>query len=510
MEKRKKRMLALGTIVVLVGMNFAAIPMNTAADGAEILPPTVTKTASPKDIYFGTGVKESTITITVTGAGGTSTTITPMDVVFSIDSSGSMTWNDPSDLRLDAAKGFVDDMDDTRDQGGVVSWDTDIDFDFGLTDDFDATDGLKYYIDLVDSSGGTSLDVGLWGAIDLLDDNTRIGDSVEVIIFLTDGFGTYTYSGNTGSPADYAADEGYVIYSIGLGSPSSAPLEDMADATGGAYYNSPSADNLQAIYDDIYEEIVTSTVPHYVNVIEVTEDYIIGHDNFNIFPDSITYNADGTTTLFWGNIGMYNDADPDFSADETVTILFTVRSTICGTDLDVEVDGEAMVTYDDKDGNYVDSVPIPQATINVHPYVTDLIAGGGNPKSAIDVGEVIAWNDEDYLYVKYVTTGGWYMTETHLHVATDVDDIPQVNGNPKPGKFDYKTDHAPTVQEYTYKIPWTWDAGTTLYIAAHAAVQKQIGLDAECTPIYQEETAWGEGPDFSGKNWAMYFEYEDP
>ena len=57
------------------------------------------------------------MTIEVTGDGGTSTTITPMDVVFAIDSSGSMDWNDPSDLRLTAAKAFVDDMVSTRDTG---------------------------------------------------------------------------------------------------------------------------------------------------------------------------------------------------------------------------------------------------------------------------------------------------------------------------------------------------------------------------------------------------------
>lgn len=495
--------------MVLVAMSFAAIP--TGANGDDILPPTVTKTVSDEDIYFGTGVKETTVTIEVTGDGGTSTTITPMDVVFAIDSSGSMTWNDEFDLRLAAAKYFVDQMDDSRDTGGVVSWDSSIDFTFGLSDDFDDTDGLKYEIDLVDASGGTILNVGLFEAIDMLDANTRVGDSSEVIIFLTDGEGTYTYAGNPGAPADDAAGKGYVIYSILLGDAASGPLIDMAGATGGVYYSSPDAENLEDIYIEIYEAIVTSTVPHYVDVIEVTESYIIGHTNFNIAPDSITTNLDGTTTIIWENIGMYADGDPDFSADEVVTLEFDVRSTIYGTDLDVQVYGDAVVEYYDVDENYIGSVPIPQATIDVHPYVTDLIAGGGNPASAIDVGEVIVWNDLDYLYVMYVTTGDWYMTETHLHVADNLVDIPQTKkGNPIPGQFDYAKDHAPAVKEYTYMIPWTWEPLTTLVIAAHAVVQMEIGVDEEGDPIYQEETAWGDGLDFEGRNWATYFEYEDP
>ncbi len=509
MQRRKRKVLVLGTVLILVGMGFAAMPVNTVAQNG-IEPPTVTKTVSHEDIYFGTGVKETTVTIEVTGAGGTDTTITPMDVVFAIDSSGSMGWNDPGGLRKTAAKSFVDNMDDTRDQGAVVSWDDNIDFTKWLTYDLYGPLGVKHWIDQVDSSGGTNLNVGLGKAIDVLDANTRTVPSAEVIIFLTDGQGTYTYSGNPGAPADVAAGKGYVIYSIGLGPASSGPLIDMADATDGDYYSAATPENLQTVYDTIYEEIVTSTIPHYVDVIEVTESYIIGHNDFNIAPDSITTAASGVTTIIWENVGMYADGDPDLSADETVTLSFDVRSAIYGTNLDVEVSGAAQVTYMDKDENPIGSVPIPQATINAHALVKDLIAGGGNPKSAIDVGDITIWNDEDYLYVMYQTTDGWYMTETHLHVADSLAGIPQTKKfNPIPGQFKYPKYFKPPVQEYTYEIPWTWDSGTTLYIGAHAVVQKEIGY-VECTPIYQEETAWGDGEDFDGKNWATYIMYEDP
>jgi len=109
------------------------------------------------------------------------------------------------------------------------------------------------------------------------------------------------------------------------------------------------------------------------------------------------------------------------------------------------------------------------------PSVTDLIAGGGNPKSAVDVGDVNVWNDGDNLYVKYVVdASGWCLTETHLHVATSMEAIPQKNGNPPPGQFDYKTEHA-CVTEYTYVIEldeeWV-PCQTDLFIAAHAVVQK--------------------------------------
>ena len=347
----------------------------------------------------------------------------------------------------------------------------------------------------------------------MLDAGTQPG-ATKVIIFLTDGIGSYTYSINPTSPTYEAWTKGYIIYSIGLGAGHSpAPLQDMATATGGAYYSSPSAENLDAIYEAIYEMIVTSTIPHYVNITEVTQSYIVVNESsFNIVPDSFTHNLDGTTTMFWENIGMYADDDPDLSADETVLLTFDIKSKISGDDLEVDVEGEAIVEYGDYEGNYLGFVDIPQAYITVHPFVTDLIAGGGNPKSAIDVGEVIIWtNDPDFLYITYETTDDWYITETHLHVADSLDGIPQTKKfNPIPGHFDYKTDHAPPVQEYTYTIPWTWNPGTTLYIAAHAVVLEYTGPILYDIPMYRIETAWGDGLDFEGKNWATYILFIDP
>ena len=92
----------------------------------------------------------------------------------------------------------------------------------------------------------------------------------------------------------------------------------------------------------------------------------------------------------------------------------------------------------------------------------------------IDVGTVSVWNDAgDYLYVRYNTTGNWVMTETHLHVATSSELIPQKNGNPIPGKFDYKGEHVYET-EVLYEIPLTWGPATELFIAAHAKVIRPI------------------------------------
>lgn len=117
------------------------------------------------------------------------------------------------------------------------------------------------------------------------------------------------------------------------------------------------------------------------------------------------------------------------------------------------------------------------AHTEAEPFVTDLIAGGGNPKSAIDVGDVSIWNDMDYLYVKYQTDDPWCITETHLHVALTPESIPQKKGNPIPGHFTYNDEWDPCIPEYTYTIPLPVVPGTNVSIAAHAVVQRLIGYE---------------------------------
>jgi len=115
------------------------------------------------------------------------------------------------------------------------------------------------------------------------------------------------------------------------------------------------------------------------------------------------------------------------------------------------------------------------------PQVTDLLAD-----QTEKVGEVKVWNDEINLYVKYIITDPeWCLTETHLHVATSLGDIPQKNGNPPPGKFDYKEEHD-CIADYTYTIPLTWVPETELFIATHAVVKKEIITFDTCMIDFEE------------------------
>lgn len=128
---------------------------------------------------------------------------------------------------------------------------------------------------------------------------------------------------------------------------------------------------------------------------------------------------------------------------------------------------------------------------------TELMAGQDIP-----VGKVVVSNNATTLTVIFATTDAWFINETHVAVAGDAADIPQKNGNPIPGKFDYKAELDSPVQTCTIEIPLDGLSGDVV-IAAHA----EVAHVNETGVFDQEETAWAAGKGFTGKNWATYFTY---
>ena len=340
---------------------------------------TVIKSVNPENIFLyqdGCNPEYTTVTISATGYGGPTSESIPVDVVFAIDSSGSMgpgTWgigNDPSNLRLTASKSFLDKLDSASDSAGLVAWDFTINDAFGLTHDFPL---LKTHIDGVDAVGGTDLDVGLNGAITMLDANPRVGESTEIIIFLTDGDGNYDHN-----RAVEAQVKGYVVYTIlletsGGGVTNPANLQDMATTTGGKFYSAPTAENLQEIFDEIYQQAIENTAPYNVLVHEVVQDHIIVDDiSFSIAPDSVTKNLDGTTTIIWDNIEEHaGNNDNRLEETETFTVTFKIGSSLVGDNVGIEVPGNtgtnpfvgSFYVWYDPTGGFSGS--IPQAFIDV-------------------------------------------------------------------------------------------------------------------------------------------------
>ncbi len=149
--------------------------------------------------------------------------------------------------------------------------------------------------------------------------------------------------------------------------------------------------------------------------------------------------------------------------------------------------------------------------------VSDLIAGGGNVKSQVDVGDVLVCDDGGYLSVGAIMGNwdgatfeptGWTVLDAHLHVALAAADMPQKNGNPRPGKFDFQYgDGEWDVEGGGWEIELTSAMQTagSVAIALHLEVVNDQGTGGPADDVY--ESVWADG-DFDGRNWATHFIYE--
>jgi len=85
-------------------------------------------------------------------------------------------------------------------------------------------------------------------------------------------------------------------------------------------------------------------------------------------------------------------------------------------------------------------------------------------------GEVIITLEDNLLKITYVAGNGWTISETHLSVTGNLEEVPaNRGGNPVPGLFEYHSEHQPVVTSYTYNVIIQGDPGL-IYILAHAVV----------------------------------------
>ncbi len=164
---------------------------------------------------------------------------------------------------------------------------------------------------------------------------------------------------------------------------------------------------------------------------------------------------------------------------------------------------------DDSMDETVQKMPKTVTTISVvqrlgTTYVTQPIYAGQN----ILAGYLEISNDGTHFEVEYFATGDWKFTELHLYVG-DLAFAPQAgNGNPIPGRFNYKVNftNATAVTSYSFVVPLNAINGIQdqcIIVAAHS-VMKRFN---ETGAVVQTETGWGGLVPFAGANWATYSNY---
>lgn len=176
-------------------------------------------------------------------------------ISFVIDSSGSMRWNDSTDIRKELTKNFIDKM-ASEDRASIIDFDSYAKLNADFTSDKDA---LKVAVDWIDSSGGTNMYSGLTKALQLFKNLSDDNNSMKVIFLLSDG----EDDGASYSDSQYISliDEctllGIQVYTVGLGSGVDAQLlTKIAERGSGKYYYAERDLDLISGFDTLRKETI--------------------------------------------------------------------------------------------------------------------------------------------------------------------------------------------------------------------------------------------------------------
>ena len=177
-----------------------------------------------------------------------------LDVVFLVDMSGSMGWNDPTNQRVAGARAFVEAM-RPEDRAAVVGFDSSV---YPLLTTLTALDSqanidtVKAAIDQTGRAiGGTDISVAVDRAITILDANGG-GGRLRVAVLLTDGVSPYDTSLTT-----RAANAAIEIHTVALGTDTDAALlESIAAGTGATFRQLNDPAQLPDLYRQLAGDII--------------------------------------------------------------------------------------------------------------------------------------------------------------------------------------------------------------------------------------------------------------
>jgi uncharacterized protein YegL len=288
------------------------------------------KNVSPKEIYYnGTGHDEvTTITLNLTGMGSKIKLVQPQDVMFCVDTSGSMTQI-AIDIIKSGLMGYVDEM-NIPDMGAVVVFG-----DFAWLMNPLTSNYTQLKLDIMNIPGpfgGTPMGDAMNISIDELLLNGNTGH-IRVIILLTDG-GNNAGFHDPITEAYNAAANNITIFTIGL-EPippnilDEDTLKEIANITGGLYFYADNPGLIPDIYKVIADYIgdiagrdidITDAIPMVRDVLPPWMILVDG--SFSVDPDVNYVNETGYRIMEW-NISS-------ILIGESWEVSFQVKSTKLG------------------------------------------------------------------------------------------------------------------------------------------------------------------------------------
>lgn len=239
-----------------------------------------------------------------------------IDVVFAMDYSASMDWNDPYFLRKDVTKSFIEKLRDGCDRAALVSFARNAYTDCELTTD---KSQVLEAVDLISNNSGEWFDpdAGTNGTTALraaLDEFEQSSASSKFIVFMTDGEDTHSDPEWTYQMLEAeAAENGIRIFTVGLGSANESLLEEIAEATGGGYYFARAGLDLDDIYSQIEGEtvdLVTDTnsdgIPDYYSELIKNGTLLLSNGSRQFAGIDFNYDKDGNLSADYDGDGVPN------------------------------------------------------------------------------------------------------------------------------------------------------------------------------------------------------------
>jgi len=167
-----------------------------------------------------------------------------------LDRSGSIEESGALQQVKQTAIDFLSQLDWSRDEAGLVTYNSTATRDVGLGSDVQE---LEDSINAMTSEGGTNIAAGVALATVELQSTPVATHSQRVIVLLTDGQAKGDEL-QARAAAAYAHTVGIRLITIGLGATNAALLEQIASSPTD-YHHAPTSDDLAAIYRAIVQEL---------------------------------------------------------------------------------------------------------------------------------------------------------------------------------------------------------------------------------------------------------------
>lgn len=220
-----------------------------------------------------------------------------IDVVFVMDDSSSMKDNDPTGMRIEAAKKMADELQEL-DRISVIKFNEEAENLLSLTNNRHA---IHNALDLLGASGGTDLSEGMGAALEEFKKNS--GSNHKIMIVLSDGESINNQISI--EHAQTAYEEDIIIYTIGLGAKANLDEETLgkiATKTGGQYFHAANAAHLSSIFGQIQHAVEDQREPKVYSDWTLTKDLhqkgdLVLHENVKMDLNGYHLEVEGDLVL---------------------------------------------------------------------------------------------------------------------------------------------------------------------------------------------------------------------